>query len=343
MPIWDSDASSAFSKSCMPNRPICSVMMATYRPSAYFCDQVASVFCQEGAIVRLLISDDSEDKSLLKKLLADASLQANAQFIDQVDVINGPRLGLASANFFNLVLNNPHDSEFYAFADQDDIWGVNKIAEAIDLLEKSGSDCYSSELYVWKDSSPVSRSPISHRWRIKRNLFGLFFAESAGCTYLMTRKAFLSLKERLLFCARNQLLHILFSHDLFTSAYLHAQGFKWWHDKRSMIYYRQHCSNAWGARVLTIDGLQKRLNLLNGHSYYSMLYLSWMGSARGTIAFGLWEGLHRFGVSDRINLLRSACNAVSPLSLKLIGLLLFALFSKKYKFTFEANDRFLVS
>lgn len=303
--------------------------MATYRPSAYLLDQVASVLQQQGVIIRILISDDSEDKSLLKSSLAASCVQDGMPFIGQVDIIEGPQLGLASANFFNLVLKNSFVADFYAFVDQDDIWLPDKLAEAINLLSKTGSDCYSSELHVWNAPASPSGSAISQRWRIKKDLFGLFFAESAGCTYLISRAAFLSLKQRLLNIDSDNLLRLVFSHDLFTSAYLHSQGFKWCHDKRSMIYYRQHQLNAWGANVISLDGLQKRLALLNGQHYYNLLYLAWMGSPQDSKASLLWRSLFRLGFRDRIFLLRSAFNAIKLFNLKTAGLVFFILFTTR--------------
>ena len=315
----------------MSNRLKCSVMMATYRPAVYLRDQVASVLHQEGLSISLLISDDSEDKSLLMRLLPVQYLQTTAHPVSQVNVIDGPQRGVASANFFHLVLNNSVDADFYAFADQDDVWSANKLEEAIKLLEKTGSECYSSELLIWNHPSPLSSSTISQRWRMKKKLFGLFFAESAGCTYVMSRRAFLALKQRLLQIVEKNLLHHVFSHDLFTSAYLHSQGFAWCHDRRSMIYYRQHESNAWGADVMTFAGLQKRLSLLNSQNYHALLYLAWMDSPPGSIASQLWRSLCRLGFKDRIFLLRSAFNASSLLSVKTAGLAFFILFIRKYQ------------
>lgn len=305
------------------------MMMATYRPSAYLREQVASVLQQQGVTIRLLVSDDSEDKSLLKSLLTDTCVEDSAPFDCQADTIDGPQLGLASANFFNLVLKNPVVADFYAFVDQDDIWLPDKLAEAIKLLSKTGSDCYSSELHIWNAPAPPSLSVISQRWRIKKDLFGLFFAESAGCTYLISRAAFLSLKQRLQNIDRGNLLHLVFSHDLFTSAYLHSQGFKWCHDKRSMIYYRQHQLNAWGANVMSFDGFRKRLALLNGQHYYDLLYLAWMGSPQDSKASLLWRGLFRLGFRDRLFLLRSAFNAIDLFNLKTAGLVFFILFARR--------------
>lgn len=331
MVILNDELNSTCHASYMSDRLKCSVMMATYRPAVYLCDQVTSVLHQEGLSIGLLISDDSEDKSLLMRLLSEQYLQTTAHALSQVNVIVGPQYGVASANFFNLVLNNSVDADFYAFSDQDDVWSANKLAEAIKLLDKTGSECYSSELLIWHHPSPPSSSTISQRWRIKKKLFGLFFAESAGCTYVMSRRAFLSLKQRLLQITDKNLLRHIFSHDLFTSAYLHSQGFKWCHDSRSMIYYRQHESNAWGADVMTFAGLKRRLSLLNSQHYHALLYLAWMDSPPGTIAFQLWRSLCRLSFKDRIFLLRSAFKASNLFSVKTAGLVFFILFARKHQ------------
>lgn len=339
--ILNSEFSSIVYLRSMSDRLKCSVMMATYRPAVYLCDQVTSVLRQEGLSINLLISDDSEDKSLLMRLLPEVFSQTIAHPTSQVNVIDGPQDGVASANFFNLVLNNSVDADFYAFADQDDVWSANKLAEAIKLLEKTGSDCYSSELLIWNHPSPPSSSAISQRWRIKKKLFGLFFAESAGCTYLISRRAFLSLKQRLLQIAEKNLLHHVFSHDLFTSAFLHSQGFEWCHDRRSMIYYRQHELNAWGVNVMSFAGLKKRLALLNSQHYYGLLYLAWIGSAQGTIASRLWLSLSRLGLRDRLFLLFSAFSAINIFSLKTAGLVFFVLLARKHRFPLCLRNQLL--
>ena len=323
----------------MAYQPTCSVMMATCEPGAYVFDQVNSVLCQEGVCIDLLISDDSEDKSLLMSQLLEVYAHSRGHLSSQINVIDGPQSGVASANFFNLVLNNCVVADFYAFADQDDIWASNKLSEAISLLSKTGADCYSSELFVWNHLYPPSSSVVSQRWRIKRGLFGFFFAESAGCTYLMSRSAFLALKQRLLVIDGKNLLYLVFSHDLFTSACLHSQGFKWCHDRRSMIYYRQHQSNAWGANVISVDGLQRRLGLLSGDRYYSLLYLAWMGSAQGGIASQLWLSLSRLGLRDRFFLLSTVFNAISFFSLKAPGLAFFILLARKNELTSSLCDQ----
>ena len=322
----------------MSKQSTCSVMMATYRPRDYLHEQVASIFEQQGVTIHLLISDDSEDKILLKSLLEDSCLQETAPHVGMVDIIDGPQLGLASANFFNLVLHNSVVADFYAFVDQDDIWFSDKLARSIQLLSKTESDCYSSELNVWSPPSPTSSSVISQRWRKKKDLFGHFFAESAGCTYLMSRTAFLSLKQRLLKIEGEKRLHLLFSHDLFTSAYLHSQGFKWCHDKSSRIYYRQHQLNAWGSNVMTFDGLWKRLSLLNSRHYSSLLYLAWMNSPPSSIASQLCRSLCRLDFRDRIFLFCSAFNAINLFSLKTAGLIFFILFTRKHQLTSFACD-----
>lgn len=316
-------------RSFMSTQPTCSVMMATYRPKAFLSSQISSVVSQEGVSVKLLISDDSENKEVLKSLLDVSCVQGSTLIPGQVDIIDGPQAGLASLNFFNLVLNNSCEAEFYAFADQDDIWRADKLAQAIELLTMTGADCYSSELNIWTPPRSFLSSVISHRWRIKKGLFGLFFAEGAGCTYVISRTAFLSLQQRLHEIVSKDLLCLLFSHDLFTSAFLHSQGFKWYHDNRSMIYYRQHQSNVWSAHVISFDGLRKRLNLLRRQHYYALLYLAWMGSPLGSIASQSWRSLCRLSIRDRVFLLYTAFNAINIFTLKTVGLVFFILFTRK--------------
>lgn len=313
----------------MGSLPSCLVLMAAYNPSDYIVDQISSILNQQNVLINLSVSDDSLDKSLLIRRLSDASCGIGGKLISKIKLYEGPRKNLASANFFHLILNSSASADFYAFSDQDDLWLESKIFNAINLLQANNCDCYSSELNVWDDCSLVHNSMLTGRWKYKQKHFGMFFAESAGCTYVFSKRAFIALRKRILRLSREKLLWSVFSHDLFASVFLQSQGYKWFHDHESSVYYRQHSANVWGASVLSRTGLTQRFRLMAGKSYYLALYLAWMDSPRGSLPYRLWISLGRLRLFDRFFLVSCALRSVKISNPKGIGLLAFFLFTQR--------------
>jgi len=301
--------------------PSCRVLLASYLPSFTFADQLCSIAGQVDVRVLLTISDDSPSPDRTLEMFADSCLK----LFPEIEWLQGPRKGIPVANFLNLIAYANCNSDFFAFSDQDDIWMPNKLSAAIDELQESGASCYSSELMIWNEGHSFHSAQKSNRWREKREFYGVFFAEGAGCTFVLTRKAFMMLRERVKQLIASGVSHLLMSHDLFASVYLQALGFSWMHDKRSFIYYRQHSSNAWGAKVFSLKGLSARLDLLaNGSYMHTWCFAFYSLSAHHKLVnscsrFDLIDLIMQFAISPRV---------VQLFSAKYFGLLIF-IFSNK--------------
>ena len=301
--------------------PSCRVLLASYLPNSTFVDQLSSIAGQADVCVSLTISDDSPSSGRMLKMVADSYFN----LFPEIEWLQGPRMGTPVANFLNLIAYGNCNSDFFAFSDQDDIWMPNKLSAAIDELRQSGASCYSSELMIWNEGHSFHSAQKSNRWREKREFYGLFFAEGAGCTLVLSREAFMTLRERVKQLIASGVSHLLMSHDLFSSVYLQALGFSWIHDKRSFIYYRQHSSNAWGAKVFSLKGLTARFDLLaNGSYMHTWCFAFYSLSADHMLIdrcsrYGLIDLLMQFAISPRV---------VQFFSAKYLGLLIF-IFSNK--------------
>ncbi|MGH9876181.1 MAG: glycosyltransferase, partial [Nitrososphaerales archaeon] len=133
------------------------ILLATYNGASWINEQIRSVTCQVGVRVSIVASDDYSD---------DGTCQILKHWAAQTDLLVLPhaskRFGNANRNFLHLICNAPfNNSDFFAFADQDDIWLPNKVERAIECLVTKGADAYSSDVIAfWPDGRhvPIIRS-----------------------------------------------------------------------------------------------------------------------------------------------------------------------------------------
>ncbi len=111
--------------------PSCNVLMSTYNGEKYISDQMNSILSQEGVSVRVAIRDDGSTDGTRDLLFKYRQDNPGAVSVDL-----GENMGFLKS-FEKILLNSRH-AEFYAFSDQDDVWGTEKLRRAIGVLEKSG-------------------------------------------------------------------------------------------------------------------------------------------------------------------------------------------------------------
>lgn len=105
------------------------VLMSTYNGEKYIREQIDSILNQENVEVQLLIRDDESTDNTINMLKEYEKSNNNVQWYA------GSNLGCGKS-FFQLVLGAP-ESDYYAFADQDDVWDPDKLAVAISNLESN--------------------------------------------------------------------------------------------------------------------------------------------------------------------------------------------------------------
>lgn len=105
------------------------VLMSTYNGSQYIREQLASIYSQKGVSCSLLVRDDGSSDDT-------CSILDNEKRNGRLTWYSGPNLGPAMS-FFDLLKNAPK-SDYYAFADQDDVWLDDKLKSAVDKIGHNG-------------------------------------------------------------------------------------------------------------------------------------------------------------------------------------------------------------
>ena len=101
------------------------IMMATYNGEEFLREQLDSILCQTVSTWKLLIRDDNSSDQTRAIIKEYEEKDSRIKLIKNTSQHHG-----AYYNFFGLlndVRQNENPFDFYMFADQDDIWDMNKL------------------------------------------------------------------------------------------------------------------------------------------------------------------------------------------------------------------------
>ncbi len=110
-------------------KPKVCVLMSTYNGEKYIRDQIESILKQNEVDVQLIIRDDGS---------SDKTIEIVAEYASHYGVISydkGINLGVGKS--FLSLLNNAPPADYYAFADQDDVWLEDKLSRAVGFIQKA--------------------------------------------------------------------------------------------------------------------------------------------------------------------------------------------------------------
>ncbi len=111
-------------------KPTIAIILAAFHGQAHIYEQLQSILNQDYPHWTLYISDDSKDNHTMDIVKAFQ----NEYGADKIVIFRGPQRG-ANANFLFL-LNHPEIiADYYAFADQDDVWLPNKLSRALQEIK----------------------------------------------------------------------------------------------------------------------------------------------------------------------------------------------------------------
>lgn len=231
-----------------PIEPLVLILMGTLNGEKYIRDQLDSIALQSHQNWKLILSDDgSTDKTL------DIARNWAAQFeADRVVFKKGPRKG-STQNFLSMACNSDLRADFYAFADQDDIWHRDKLGVAVSWAKKNSEN--SPFLYCGRTSyarndllvyaqSPLFQKPPTFRNALVQSIAG-------GNTMLFNREAKQLLEAVGVVSA---VLHDWWLYQLVTGA-----GGIVLYDPQPYLIYRQHedsligANDSWIARVKRLE------------------------------------------------------------------------------------------
>ena len=83
--------------------------------------QLDSIFAQVGVDIRVLIRDDKSSDNTVEIVSEYARIHPTYR----LDIMQGENVGFAKSFWLGLSLSG--DADYYAFADQDDVWKPNKL------------------------------------------------------------------------------------------------------------------------------------------------------------------------------------------------------------------------
>jgi len=212
--------------------------MSTYNGAEYLHEQVISILNQKGVDITLYIRDDGSTD--IKTL---AALEKLSEENRNIQLIRGENLGVVKS-FFELMILCSDNHDFYAFADQDDVWLDDKLLCAATSLQKLIDDAdvieigdsvpamyYSRLEFVDKYLNHLGFSPIPHEKGFHN---ALVQNQATGCTVVLNKSA------------RNLISQHLpdwsLMHDWWCYLVVSAFGLIYYDDK-PRIKYRKHGNN----------------------------------------------------------------------------------------------------
>lgn len=237
------------------------VLMATYNGEKYIKEQIDSVLAQDDVEVTIRISDDGSTDDTLK--IIDNYLPLKNVTFTQ----NRPGTGSAASNFLGMIKNTEDYMyfDFFAFADQDDVWLQEKLHKAVMTLKNQNADFYFSNLIKW-NSLKDEKSILKKSFQLKKYDY-LFEGGSAGCTYVFNVRFFEAIKQN--FSKLDLSGWNSFSHDWYIYFLARINNYKVAVDNNAYILYRIHDSNVHGQmNAFTWNAVKKRLALVREGWYY---------------------------------------------------------------------------
>ena len=208
------------------------LLLSTYNGAHFLSDQMDSIFSQSCPPSVISIRDDASTDGTYEKVCEYGTSRPN------IRVIQGKRLGPA-ASFLELLRDAESECDYFAFADQDDVWMPAKLENAVSRLAQHGS-CgplmYCSRVeYVDIQLKHLGFSSVPGRVGFAN---ALVENVAIGCTVLLNREARRVIVGRL---PSNALMH-----DWWCYLVVSAFGTVIY-DERPSVKYRLHGRNAVGA------------------------------------------------------------------------------------------------
>ena len=229
------------------NEKIC-VVMSTYNGERFLKEQIDSILHQEDVNVSLFIRDDGS---------TDSTITIFKDYIDKnLKYEIGDNCG-AKKSFLRALTLAP-DADFYAFADQDDVWDKDKLTVAISMIKEATDNPEQCILYCGRtrlvDAKLNSMTTTNIKQKGSKSVNGFLRGQprnSAGCTMVFNKK----LKD----LVSSYMPSIFPMHDAWLNNLCLATGGKVIYDSVPHMSYRQHDSNVVGGKRGTVASIKRRI------------------------------------------------------------------------------------
>jgi len=232
------------------------ILMTTYNGESYLESQLHSIANQSHNNWELHISDDGSTDSTLKIIREFQKRTSQKVILYLADSNRG-----FMHNFFCLITKEIR-ADYFALADQDDVWCAEKLSVAINHLNTKDSS--KPNLYCGRTQLIDSHG----RYRGKSKLFvkepsfyNALVQNIAGGNTMMMNASAINLIRETLSCADNAV-----SHDWWIYIAVTACGGEVYYDPAPLTLYRQHNHNVIGSSTGARTKL-KRLKLLKSGTF----------------------------------------------------------------------------
>lgn len=162
----------------MEAKPTVAVLMSTYNGEKYLREQLDSIFAQEDVDIKLIVRDDGSTDTTLE-ILSEYSIYK---------LFKGENIGCEES--FKKLLYLSIKSDYYAFADQDDVWHPRKLISAIENITTKNCELSACNLMV-VDKDMNLKAPIFSNDRVQAFNVGFkkyIFGSCRGCTLVWSNK-----------------------------------------------------------------------------------------------------------------------------------------------------------
>jgi rhamnosyltransferase len=262
------------------------LLFAAYNGEHFISKQINTIQSQELCFVTFFISIDVSNDNT-EQIINDFSSSNNNFCI----LPGGVCYGDAAKNFFRLIRDVEFSAyDFIAFADQDDIWNIDKLSRAVSELKRTESDAYSSNVTAfWPNGKTrlINKAQSQVQWDY------LFESAGPGCTFVLTK--LLALELQAFVRGHQSEMQSVWLHDWFTYAFARAHGYRWTIDSQSTMQYRQHANNQVGVN-LGFKALKHRAKfILSGQWFKQVALIANLVGKQNTDFVKSWYPFSRMG------------------------------------------------
>jgi len=237
-----------------PAVPKVAVLMCTMQGQHFLAQQLNSIATQTHPSWAIWASDDGSDDHTHAILEYYQSHWGE----DRVSIHDGPAVG-STANFLSLTCRADIDADYFAYADQDDVWEADKLERAVAWLETVPDDVpalYGSRtLLVDARNQHIGLSPLFELEPSFRN--ALVQSVAGGNTMVFNRAA-----RDLLRQAGENVEAV--THDWWAYMLISSCGGRVHYDPHPTVRYRQHDANQFGGNIDPVAQYQRARLLLQG-------------------------------------------------------------------------------
>ena len=226
------------------------ILLSTYNGERYLSEQLDSIIAQTVADWRLFVRDDGSTDTTVQLLEKYAKADRRIRLIT-----DGENIGACRS--FERLLTQCGEADYYAFADQDDVWKPEKLAVCLDQMHRQEHIYPAKPIVVHTDLQVVDEhlheiAPSFWRYSnirpelVDANLRYLAICNSVtGCAMFFNRAA----RETAL-----PFRETAYMHDAWVALSTAAAGGKVIPLSATPIAYRQHQTNVLGAVPYTLWG-----------------------------------------------------------------------------------------